>query len=250
MGVDGAQLGRRERAKEDKRRRIAAAARALFAEHGVGGVTTQQIADRADVAIGTLYLYAATKAELLIMVQNQKFATAIDEGLAAAAAAEHGTVEELLALLEPVVASIRDHPENGRTYLHELVFGDPGEPHRADGLVFSLRFKEGLARGLARDAGISAIDAVTLARVITAIIHVTTTVCTCTTRSRRSSAHPPADHLRPATPAPAARTPTMLETGSHQEGEPTSTTTSHVGVVVSAPVLAGASPRSAPPNSA
>ncbi len=43
----------------------------LFAEPGVGGVTTQQVADRADVAIDTLYLYASTKAELLIMVQNQ-----------------------------------------------------------------------------------------------------------------------------------------------------------------------------------
>jgi AcrR family transcriptional regulator len=47
----------------------------------------QQIADRADVAIGTLYRYASTKAELLIMLQNQKFATAIDDGLIAAAAA-------------------------------------------------------------------------------------------------------------------------------------------------------------------
>jgi AcrR family transcriptional regulator len=48
-----------------------AAARELFAERGVSGVTTQQIADRADVAIGTLYRYAATKAELLIMVQTR-----------------------------------------------------------------------------------------------------------------------------------------------------------------------------------
>jgi hypothetical protein len=77
-------IGRREWAKQDKRERIRAGARELFAEHGVGGVTTQQVADRADVAI-TLYLYASTKAELLIMVQNQKLAAAIDAGLAAAA---------------------------------------------------------------------------------------------------------------------------------------------------------------------
>jgi AcrR family transcriptional regulator len=57
-----------------------AAARELFAERGVSGVTTRQIAGRADVAIGTLYRYAATKAELLIMVQNEKFAAAIDGG--------------------------------------------------------------------------------------------------------------------------------------------------------------------------
>jgi AcrR family transcriptional regulator len=78
-------IGRRERVNQDKRERIMAAARALLAEHGVGGVTTQQVADGADVAIGTLYLYASTKAELLIMVQNQKLAAAIDNGLAAAA---------------------------------------------------------------------------------------------------------------------------------------------------------------------
>ena len=78
-------IGRREWAKQDKRERIRAGARELFAEHGVGGVTTQQVADRADVAIGTLYLYASTKAELLIMVQNQKLAATIDAGLAAAA---------------------------------------------------------------------------------------------------------------------------------------------------------------------
>lgn len=47
------QAGRREKAKE-KRERTLAAARELFAEHGVNGVTTQQIADRAGVAIGTL----------------------------------------------------------------------------------------------------------------------------------------------------------------------------------------------------
>jgi AcrR family transcriptional regulator len=45
----------------------------VFTRHGVSGVTTQQVADRADVAIGTLYLYASTKAELLIMAQNAKF---------------------------------------------------------------------------------------------------------------------------------------------------------------------------------
>jgi len=55
------QVGRREKAKQEKRERILAAARELFAEHGVNGVTTQQIADRAGVAIGTLYLYTATK---------------------------------------------------------------------------------------------------------------------------------------------------------------------------------------------
>lgn len=42
--------------------------RLVQARPGVGGVAVQRIADRADVAIGTLCLHAPTKAELLILV--------------------------------------------------------------------------------------------------------------------------------------------------------------------------------------
>ncbi|MFH8738231.1 MULTISPECIES: TetR/AcrR family transcriptional regulator [unclassified Streptomyces] len=169
-------IGRRERAKKDKRERITAAARELFAEHGVSGVTTQQVADRADVAIGTLYLYASTKAELLILVQNEKFAAAIDEGLTAAnAAAENSALDGLFALIRPVVTCVREQIENGRTYLHELVFGDPTELYRREGLALSARLEDGITNQLTRDEHIDAADAATLARVITAIIHISTT---------------------------------------------------------------------------
>lgn len=178
MKADSTPPGRRQRAKEDKRRRILAAASELFAAHGVTGVTTQQIADRADVAVGTLFLYASTKAELLIMVQNEKFAKAIEDGLGAATVAEGegATIQQgVLAIVRPVVVCIREQIENGRTYLHELLFGDPSEPHRRDGLALSLRLEDGLVRALTRGDGLSPADARTLARVITAIIHVSTT---------------------------------------------------------------------------
>jgi len=55
-----------------------AAAAELFAEHGVDEVTTQQIADRADVGAGTLFLYAKHKAELLLLVQNASYDRALD----------------------------------------------------------------------------------------------------------------------------------------------------------------------------
>jgi len=169
-------LGRRERAKQDKRERIMGAARELLAQHGVSGVTTQQIADQADVAIGTLYLYASTKAELLIMVQNQKFADAIDKGLVAANdAAGRGALEGAVALIRPVVECVREHVENGRTYLHELVFGDPAEPYRREGLVLAARLEQGVIGVLTRDGSIDAAAAAQLARVITAVIHVSTT---------------------------------------------------------------------------
>ena len=70
-------LGRRERNKLAKLARIMAAAGELFAEHGIDDVTTQQIAAAADIATGTLFLYAKTKGELLLLVQNARYRTAL-----------------------------------------------------------------------------------------------------------------------------------------------------------------------------
>ena len=61
-------VNRRERAKGAKRGRIIEAARQLFAEKGFAAATTQEIASRADVGTGTLFLYAQTKEDLLVMV--------------------------------------------------------------------------------------------------------------------------------------------------------------------------------------
>ncbi len=110
------------------------------------------------------------------MVQNEKFAAAIDVGLAAAnATVGQGVLEPVIALIRPVVECLREHTENGRTYLHELVFGDPAEPYRQAGLALAGRFEVGITGLLTRDAHIDAADAATLARVITTIIHISTT---------------------------------------------------------------------------
>ena len=70
-------VGRRERNKQNKLERITAAAGELFAAHGVDEVTTQQIADKADIGTGTLFLYAKTKGELLLLVQNSIYVDAL-----------------------------------------------------------------------------------------------------------------------------------------------------------------------------
>jgi AcrR family transcriptional regulator len=63
-------LGRRERGKLDKRRRIREATRDVFRRKGYEAATTREIAELADVAIGTLFAYATDKRELLMMVIN------------------------------------------------------------------------------------------------------------------------------------------------------------------------------------
>lgn len=173
-----APAGRRERAMADKRRRIVNAARSLFAGSGVDGVTTQQIADEADVAIGTLFRYAASKAELLMLVQNEKFTDAVDDGCCAAGAATaHASpcVEVVMAMLGPVIHCVREHPANGRIYLHELIFGDPSEVNRAAGLAQAWRLESSIA-GIVRETTPTDSDtAAAIARVVTAVLHVTLT---------------------------------------------------------------------------
>src|SRR5580658_4889587 len=61
-------LSRRERSKVDKMRRIVAAGEKLFSKQGFDGTTVQQIADEADVAVGTLFLYISDKSELLLRI--------------------------------------------------------------------------------------------------------------------------------------------------------------------------------------
>lgn len=60
--------GRRERNKQEKLQRIVEAAKKLFGSKGFAETTTQEIAEKADIGTGTLFLYAKSKEDLLIMV--------------------------------------------------------------------------------------------------------------------------------------------------------------------------------------
>jgi AcrR family transcriptional regulator len=60
--------GRRERNKREKRGRIVATARGLFQKQGYAVTTVQQISKGAEIAAGTLFLYAKSKEDLLVLV--------------------------------------------------------------------------------------------------------------------------------------------------------------------------------------
>lgn len=172
MTTDARPMGRRERNKLDKLERITAAAGELFAERGVDDVTTQEIADRADIGTGTLFLYAKTKGELLLLVQNSMYEAALEEGRAAAAEAADA-LDGVLAVLRPVVACNRKQIENGRTYLREMVFGDPREPRHAEALTLTLQTQELVAGVIEQKTAATADTASTLAQVISAIMFTT-----------------------------------------------------------------------------
>ena len=161
---------RRERNKQEKLERIVAAATELFAERGVDEVTTQEIADKADIGAGTLFLYAKTKGELLLLVQNSTYADALVRGKQAA---EEITdpLDAVMAIVRPVVECNRKQVDNGRTYLREIVFGDPAEPHHREALGLSLQTEEAIAAVLQHDEHLTAHDAAARARIVSAIMY-------------------------------------------------------------------------------
>ncbi|NQW87694.1 MULTISPECIES: TetR/AcrR family transcriptional regulator [unclassified Frigoribacterium] len=162
-------LGRRERNKQEKLERITRAASDLFSRHGVDEVTTQQIAEAADVGAGTLFLYARTKGELLLLAQNAAYARSLDEGIRASSTATTA-LDAVVAVLEPIVHCNRAQVENGRTYLREMAFGDATEPHHAEALAIVARTEEAVAGIVARLTSATPSDAAAFAHVVSAVM--------------------------------------------------------------------------------
>lgn len=171
MSLVSRPAGRRERNKQAKLDRILAAAGELFAEHGVDEVTTQQIADRADIGTGTLFLYAKTKGELLLLVQNAHYASALEAGRTAAAA-RPDTLDALTAIIGPIVVCNRVQVENGRAYLREMVFGDPTEPRHREALDIVEMTERAMVEVLLRHGDLDPDDAQTIGSVISAVMFV------------------------------------------------------------------------------
>ncbi|MCY1674920.1 TetR/AcrR family transcriptional regulator [Pseudarthrobacter sp. SL88] len=171
MPVTSQPLGRRERNKREKLDRITAAASELFAEFGVEDVTTQQIADKADIGTGTLFLYARNKGELLLLVQNVHYAEALERGRTEAQA-NPDALGAVMSIVRPIVECNRVQIDNGRFYLREMVFGDPTETHHNAALSIVGQTEEAIAEILGREKLAGAEDAATAARIVSAIMFV------------------------------------------------------------------------------
>src|SRR5215469_16617176 len=75
-------LSRIERKKRDKLERIKRAARTLFARKGFEATTTREIARVADVGVGTVFLHAVSKQDLLVMIFREEAGLAVDTAFA------------------------------------------------------------------------------------------------------------------------------------------------------------------------
>lgn len=125
MNAQVATLGQRERNKLDKVRRIKDAARELFLAKGYDDTTTREIAVRAGVGIGTIFVYAENKRDLLFLIFNDE--------LEKAEQAAEGSVEESASLLDNLLRVSRVHfkffaqqPALSRLVLREMTFYESG----------------------------------------------------------------------------------------------------------------------------
>ena len=116
-------VGRREANKGDKLRRIKEAARALFISNGYDDTMTREIAIRANVAIGTVFTYAANKRDLLFLVVNDE----LDDIASQAEAApreDRALLDNLLAAFGLLYGFFAQQPRLSRMTLREMLFYD------------------------------------------------------------------------------------------------------------------------------
>ena len=118
-------LGLRERNKIDKLRRITEAARELFIAKGFDDTTTREIAVRAGVGLGTIFVYAENKRDLLFLIVNEEL-----EAVAADAEASivrgQSFIDNLLQVAARHYRFFGRQPALSRLVLREMAFYDSG----------------------------------------------------------------------------------------------------------------------------
>jgi AcrR family transcriptional regulator len=119
--TDGALLGQglRARGKRERRARVREAARKVFLERGYEGATTREIAARAEVAIGTLFVYATEKRDLLFLVLNDDLDAMVDAAVRELTP-QQPVVEQLLGIFQPIYKYFERNAAIGRYGIHEI----------------------------------------------------------------------------------------------------------------------------------
>lgn len=124
LSPPGGALGRRERNKQEKRARVRRAARELFARQGVEGTTIRQIAEAADIGLGTVFSYAASKEDLLVSIFRDEVGRAVERAIASVG--EGPLIEQVLYVLDAIIVHHRENVALARVFVKETPFVDRG----------------------------------------------------------------------------------------------------------------------------
>ena len=127
----------RRRRKETRPQELLEAALELFVEKGFAATRSEEVARRAGVSKGTLYLYYPSKEDLFKAVVRQKLSNLIAEGLDLVRSYEGSSAELLRELMavwwerfgntsaagihKVIVAEVRNFPDLAQFYVDEVI---------------------------------------------------------------------------------------------------------------------------------
>ncbi|QBD74756.1 TetR/AcrR family transcriptional regulator [Ktedonosporobacter rubrisoli] len=157
MSEKPASKGLREKNKQQKLESILKVARELFAEKGYEDTTTREVAERAQIATGTLFLYVKDKQDLLLLVFYEDIGRLINEAFADLPA-QVSLLDELITIFRHFFSFYQRDPSTAQAYIKEQLFlrGKVGYYRKTMDLIerlihqISLRIEQARQRGEVR----------------------------------------------------------------------------------------------------
>src|SRR5687767_7718748 len=147
-----ARPGLRERNKLAKRGRIVEAAWGLFREKGFGAATMREIAERAEVGVGTVFVYAKSKSDLLVLVYWEAIRDTVRKAFTSLPKGA-GLSDELMHVFGLLFDMYARDVELSRAYIREVLF-TPGPARQEMDELTLLFFRTAAERmGAARERG-------------------------------------------------------------------------------------------------
>ncbi|HND31976.1 MAG TPA: helix-turn-helix domain-containing protein [Myxococcota bacterium] len=125
-------MGLREEHRRDKEQRILAAAESLFHERGFAATTTREIAQRAEIATGTLFLYAKTKEDLLLLIWRDRIEAVVERAFATLPRAP--LPQQVASIFGSFLDFYAQDQALARVYVRELLF--PGSEAESASYTF------------------------------------------------------------------------------------------------------------------
>lgn len=141
--------GLRERNKLDKITRIRSAALELFQAKGYDATTTREIAEAADVAIGTVFMYANDKRDLLFLIFNDALDGVVEHAFSRVDSRQPLSMQAF-EVFSHFYAAFHQQVLLARLLLRELVFFSEGK--QAAQYMENRRRIIAQLRSMARDA--------------------------------------------------------------------------------------------------
>lgn len=141
--------GLRERNKRQKLENIQRAAQELFKEKGYEATTTKEIAERAGIGAGTLFLYARDKQDLLALIYLEGIEEIISQSFTDLPE-ESPLVDRLVGIFSHFLHFYALDTDTARSYVQALSFQKGLDGPRLEGYRQISRFQEQVAAYLAQ----------------------------------------------------------------------------------------------------